>query len=418
MQYLPKQNLQAERSVLGAILLSNAAIKQTDLKVEDFYRPAHQEIYKAMLSLAADGDPIDLITLGEKMESEGSLGELGVCAAEAVTPANIKFHSEIVQEASRLRKLQRMSIETLNHISNGTIETSEAIIADMQTQITQIIKNQSSMIVDMRDVARETIDYIERRHKDKGRISGVPSGFKDIDVVTDGFQSPDLIVLGARPSMGKTAFAMAIAQNAAEAGFPVGVISLEMGSQALGIRSMASLSQVELWKLRKGIIKKEEFAAIHSATQRMVSLPVYFSFSSFDLEQIRKVITQMVELKKVKMVMVDYLQLMKNSKAKTREREIGEISTTLKHTAKACGIPIIALSQLSREVEKREDKRPRLADLRDSGAIEQDADVVIFLYRDKPKDLQGTVEVHFAKGRQIGLSVVKLHFDGMTMTFR
>ena len=416
MNYLPKQNLEAEKAVLGAVLLDNASIKQIELKTDDFYRNSHAEIFAAMLQLTADGSPVDLITITEKIGEEHT-PELITFASSAVTAANVKYHAEIVAEAARMRKLQRLAVQTLQKVE-GSDDNSETIIAGIHSQTKDIISNQGGDIVSMHDVAKETMDFIERRHEDKGKISGVPSGFKDIDAITDGFQPSDLIILGARPSMGKTALSLQIATNAAEKGFPVGVLSLEMGSQALGIRSIASLSQVELWKLRKGILKREDLSALYTAIARCAALPIYFSFSAFDLEHIRKVIAQMVEVKGAKMIIVDYLQLAKNTKQKTREREIGEISTTLKQCAKTFNVPVLALSQLSRELEKRaaEERRPKLSDLRDSGQLEQDADVVMFLFRDNPKEVQGTVEVHFAKGRNIGLGVAKLYFNGMTMT--
>ncbi len=417
MQYVPKHNIEAEKGVLGAIFFDNNTLRQIDLRVNDFYKPAHREIYSAMLSLSEDGSPIDIITLTERLEKKYH-NEIMDIATQAFTAVNIKYHADIVAEASRLHKLQRLCLQILQIIAGDIQETSEALIGQLHAGMSSIIRDQGDAIVDIRDVARETYEFIKRRHEQKGILSGIPSGFKDIDTITDGFQSSDLIILAARPSMGKTALAMSFAQNAAEIDYPVGVVSLEMGKQALGIRTVSSLSQVELWKLRKGIHTREDTAALISAAARMADLPIYFSFSAWELDQIRKVITQMVEVKGIKLVIVDYLQLAGNAKQKTREREIGEISTTLKQLAKTFQIPVIALSQLSREVEKREDKRPKLSDLRDSGQIEQDADVVMFLYREKPREIKGLAEVHFAKGRNIGLGVVKLYFDGNTMTFR
>jgi replicative DNA helicase len=211
---------------------------------------------------------------------------------------------------------------------------------------------------------------------------------------------------------------MTIATNAATAGFPVGVISLEMGDQMIGLRSVSSLSGVELLRLRKGLLRREDYSRVTSAIGRLASLPIFFSFSSWELDQIRRVITEMVQARGVKLVILDYLQLARNGRQKVREREIGEISTTLKQLAMTFQIPILALSQLSRKVEDREDKRPRLSDLRDSGQIEQDADVVMFLHREDPTARRGPVELIFAKGRNIGLGAVKLYFDGDLMTFK
>ncbi|OGW25972.1 MAG: replicative DNA helicase [Nitrospirae bacterium GWC2_42_7] len=420
---VPPQNIEAEQFVLGALLIDNGAMT-TALKLisyEDFYRKSHGKIFIAMNELFNKNEPIDIITMTDYLRRMNDLEEVGgsqyltSLVTMVPTSANIKYHSMIIQEHAKKRKLMDVCRKVIDRINEDNLD---ALMMQLRSETQNILSRGAEPIVDMREVARKTLECIERRYIDKGKISGIPSGYADIDTITDGFQPCDLIILGARPSMGKTALAMAMVQNAAETGCPVGVVSIEMGSQQIGIRTMASLSQVEIWKLRKGILKREEFNAITSATSRMVSLPIYFSFSAMELDQIRKVITQMVEVKGVKMIVVDYLQLARNQRQKVREREIGEISTTLKQLAKTFQIPVIALSQLSREVEKREDKRPKLSDLRDSGGIEQDADIVMFLYRDNPKEVQGITEVHFAKGRNIGLGNVKLYFDGNTMSFR
>ena len=197
----------------------------------------------------------------------------------------------------------------------------------------------------------------------------------------------------------------------------MGMVSLEMMGQQIGIRTLSSLSNVELYKLRKGYISREDYVLVSKAAARMAELPVYFSFSSWQLSDIQRAVTLMVQRHGVKMVIVDYLQLAKNPNQKQREREIGEISTALKTLAKSLSIPIMALSQLNRAIEQREDKRPKLSDLRDSGQIEQDADVIMFLYRENVNEHQGIVEVSFGKGRNIGMGMVKLNFDGDKMQF-
>jgi replicative DNA helicase len=416
LKLIPKQAIEAERAVLAAVLVNSDAMRRIDLQADDFYKPSHREMYVAMRALTGEGNPVDGVTLADKLPKYKQ--EIMDILSEAITTANIKYHAEIVSEASRLRKLQRLFLQGLDAIGGDAVEKSDVIIGRLHSDMAGIMRNQGDTITDMREVALEAFDYIERRHKHKGVISGIPSGFPDIDKITDGFQPGDLIVIGARPSMGKTAFAMAVTHHAADKGFPVGVVSLEMGPLPIGIRSVASLSGVELFRLQKGILSREGWNAITGAAGRMANLPIYFSFSALELDQLQKVITQMVEVKGVKMVVVDYLQLAKNIRQKVREREVGEISTTLKHLAKTFTIPVIALSQLNRKVEERQDKRPKLSDLRDSGQIDQDADVVMFLHREKPKESRGTVEVHFAKGRNIGLGMVRLHFDGNTMTFR
>lgn len=416
MNYLPKQNLEAERWVLGAIIVDNEAIGRIDLTPEDFYKPVHQEIFKAMGELSGEDKPIDIVSLDDRLKRKYA-EEITSIASEVFMAANIKYHVQIVREASLLRTVQKTCLQTLQAIQEGEIETADMAVTAIQEVIGKVIKGQGGIITSMSQVAKETLAYIERRFEDRESISGVPSGFKDVDMITDGFQQGDLIILAARPSMGKTALAMAIAQNAATDGYPIGVISLEMGKHQIGIRAMASLSQVEMYKLRKGILDREGFNSVMNAASKLSGLPIYFSFSSWEIGDIRKVVTQMVQLKDIKMVIVDYLQLARNPEQKKREREIGEISTTLKYLAKTFNIPVMALAQLNRQVEQREDKRPKLSDLRDSGQIEQDADVVMFLYRENVSSHKGVVEVSFAKGRNIGLGKIELDFNGDFMIF-
>ncbi len=417
MNYLPKQALDAEIWVLGSIFTDNGVINDINLLPEDFYKPVHQEIFKAMRELSGEGKPIDIVSLDDRLKQKHT-EEISSIASAVFTAANVNYHARIVKEAALLRTVQKTCLQTLRAIQEGEIETSDMAVSAIHEVTGKVVNGQGGVITSMSQVAKETLDYVERRYENQNSISGIPSGFKDLDKITDGFQGADLITLAARPGMGKSAFAMAIAQNASSQGFPIGVVSIEMNKHQIGIRTMASLSQVEMWRLRKGILDKEGFNSVINAVSLMANLPIYFSFSSWSIEDMRKVITQMVRLQGVKMVIVDYLQLIRNPERKNREREIGEISTTLKCLAKTFNIPIIALAQLNRQVEQRENKRPKLSDLRDSGQIEQDSDAVIFLYRENVSEHKGVVEVIFEKGRNIGLGKVMLNFNGDLMTFR
>jgi len=401
-------NLEAEQQILGAILIENNLIRKIDIGIEDFYAQKHKQIFQAMIQLDMDGLPIDMISLKEKGIDD--LSFLSSLAMNIVTTANIDYHSKIVKEDANKRKLRTVCLKALSDIPEQTIDT---VLGEMRGGISSLVKGRGSNIISCREIALELNEFIERRAKNQHSLSGVPSGFSDLDELTDGFQGGEQIIIAARPGVGKSSLAMACAENA---GVPVGVISIEMGGHQLGIRTLSSLSQVELWRLRKGILSDLNWAQVRSGLVSLSELPIYFSFSSKTTIEIERTITQMLEAFDCRMIIVDYLQLTKGSEPKKREQEVAEVSRTLKLEAVANNIPIISLSQLNRQVEQRENKRPILSDLRESGAIEQDADVVIFLYREKPDS--PVMEVNIAKGRNCGLGSLKLYFNADTMTFR
>lgn len=401
-------NLSAEQQILGAIMLDNKIIRRLNLSIDDFYTQKHKQIYKAMLEFDLDGMPIDYATLKTKVVEEDIIYLSQYC--DAPTTANAIYHSDMVKEMSNKRKLKNICLHTINEIDNETIDS---LLGNIRNNMAQLVKGRGCNLASSSEIGKELLEFLERREKNKNELSGIPSGFKDLDNLTDGFQCGDLIVLAARPSQGKSALAMAFAENA---GVPVGIISIEMGPHQLGIRSIAKLSGIELWKLRKGILAKHQWPALHGALSDFAQMPLYFSFNSKSTIEIERTITQMIEIYDCKMAIVDYLQLTKSKENKKREQEVAEVSRLLKIMAQSNNIPIIALSQLNREVEKRENKRPILSDLRESGAIEQDADVVMFLYRENTES-DGIVEINIAKGRNIGLGTIKLAFTGDTMTF-
>jgi replicative DNA helicase len=401
-------NLEAEQQILGAILIENNLIRKTNISIEDFYAQKHKQIYEAMIKLDIDGLPIDIISLKEKGIED--ISYISSLASNMATTANISYHADLVKEDSKRRKLRTICLKTLNDINEESIDT---LLSNLRNGVSALVKGRGSKIVSSREIALELSEFIERRARNKNILSGISSGFKDLDDLTDGFQNGEQIIIAARPGVGKSAIALACAENA---GIPVGVISIEMGGHQLGIRTLATLSGIELWRLRKGILSDMHWSQITDGLVRLSELPIYFSFSSKTTIEIERTITQMIESYTCKMIIVDYLQLTKGAESKKREQEIAEVSRTLKLAAVANNIPIIALSQLNREVEKRENKRPMLSDLRESGAIEQDADVVIFLYREKQDST--VIELNIAKGRNCGLGTLKLYFNSDTMTFR
>jgi replicative DNA helicase len=407
LENAPPHNQEAEQQILGAVIIDNSVVRRLNITPEDFYAQKHADIYRAMLKLDSDGMPIDVVTLKDQGQDAFYLGNI---AMSLPTAANALFHADIVREDSNKRRLLRLCHETIV----GMGEPIDVLVSNIRAILPNIVRGRGGSVVTAAQMAKNLSDFLERRSRDRSTLSGVGSGFAEVDSLTDGWQGGDLIILAARPGMGKSALAMVCAENAK---VPVGVISIEMGEHQIGIRTVSKLSNVELWKLRKGLFLDENWHSINAALAKIAMLPIYFSFTSKNVVEIERMITQMVETYSCKMVIIDYLQLTRGSDHRKREQEVAEVSRLLKCLAQSFNIPIMAVSQLNREVEKRENKRPMLSDLRESGAIEQDADVVMFLYRDTAKTA-GPVEIIFAKGRNIGLGTVKLWFDGDKMTFR
>lgn len=419
---LPPQDIEAEQGILGAILLENEAILKAKLKLNpnDFYKQSHGKIYNAMLNLKDDGEPVDIITLSDRLrktdelEVVGGASYLSRLSGIVPTSANILYHCDIVHEKMVKRNLLRSLIETTEGIYNDT-DSLDNLLSKLRNDTAGLVRGRGSKITTMRDLTKELMEFIERRSENKNEISGVPSGFIELDNLTDGFQGGEQIIIAARPGTGKSALAMVCAINA---GVPVGIISIEMGSHQMGIRTLSSISGVELWKLRKGILSVTDWHKLTTGCVEAMEKPIYFAFSSKNTAELERTVTQMVELYGCKEIIVDYLQLTKSAEPKKREQEVAEVSRTLKLCATNNNIPMIVLSALNRDVEKRQNKVPVLSDLRESGAIEQDADVVIFLHQKDGKEHEHELELHVAKGRNCGLGQVKLYVDFDTMTFK
>jgi len=403
-------NRKAEEMILGCILVDNSLIRKCELAVDDFYFEKHQMYYAMFLGMNEDREPIDLVIMSQTLGAE-DLNTLNGFMTEAFTTSNFSYYETLVKELSIKRKLQKLGIGLARWVTDTSVDE---LVTKVRLQVSEIIEGRGSVLVSMSQVSKEIREFVDRRRSHAGGLSGLSMGLKDLDNFTDGLQNGDMIVLAGRPGSGKSAFAEHVAQTVSEKKIPVGFISLEMGTHQLGIRSLSSLSQVEMWKLRKGIWGDSAYGMVLEGLAKMGQLPVWFCFSASDAKSIEKTITNLVEEKECKLIILDYLQLVRASNSDSREREVAQVSNVMKNAARMNNIPIIAISQLNRGPEK-EKRPPILADLRESGAIEQDADVVIFLRRG---ETEGTIEVIFAKGRNIGTDTFVVTWQDETMTFR
>ncbi|HET6514125.1 MAG TPA: replicative DNA helicase [Thermodesulfovibrionales bacterium] len=425
---LPPQNVEAEQSVLGAILLDNEAISKAleILSPDDFYREAHRRIFDAMIELYEKNEAIDLITVTDTLkrkndlEAVGGVTYLSSVAGQVPTAANIRYHSKIIKEKALLRGLLSSTTEIAAKVYESSLEPDELVDFAERSIFNISDRRTKTSFYPLKEVIKSSFEMIEHLYDRKEAITGVPSGFTDLDELTTGFQPGDLIVIGGRPSMGKTALGLNIAQHVAlEAREPVAIFSLEMSKEQLALRMLCAEAMVDSNSVRKGFIKKEDWHKLTSAAGRLAEAPIFIDDSSGTT-----VLEMRAKARRLKiehhgglgLVVVDYLQLMRSRGGfERREQEISEISRSLKGLAKELRVPVIALSQLNRGVEQRHDKRPTLADLRESGAIEQDADVIIFLYRDEVYNKEnptnkGKAEVIIAKQRNGPTDTVHLTF--------
>ncbi|MEE8494620.1 MAG: replicative DNA helicase [Nitrospirales bacterium] len=396
---LPPQNLEAEQSVLGAILLENAAMANAMevLTEEHFYRTGHRKIYVAMLELSEQGEVIDQITLTERLKAKGDLESVGGAAslAELVqavpTAANVKYHCKIVRDKALLRGLISASTDIITRGYEGTAPVDElldfaerSVFSLSQGKVGRSFSQVSHLI-------KESLDLVDRLSKQQAGVTGVPTGFYDLDDITAGLQPSDLVVIAGRPSMGKTSLALGMAQHAAiHAGSTVGIFSLEMSNAQLVLRMLSSEAHVDSHALRTGRLQKEDWWRLAEAAGHLEQARIYIDDSgALTVQQMRGKARRLKAEVGLDLLIIDYLQLMQGrSDVESRQQEISDISRSLKALAKELNIPIVALSQLSRAVEARKPPIPVLADLRESGAIEQDADVVMFIYREDLYDPQ------------------------------
>ena len=428
---IPPHSLEAEASVLGGLLLDNTAWDRVGdlLNENDFYRYEHRQVYAAIYSLVSTSRPADVITVYEHLQSQGKADEVGGLAylnslAQYVPSAsNIRRYGEIVRERAILRKLVSVSDDIATQAFNTQGRQVSQILDDAEQKIFSIGEEGSRMrqgFHSMEDLVVELLDRVEEMAKNPNDITGVPTGFYDFDRMTSGLQPGDLIVLAARPSMGKTALAINIAEHVAlQEGLPVAVFSMEMGASQLAIRMVGSIGRIDQSRLRTGKLNEDEWPRLSEAIEKLRSVSLFIDETAgLTTSELRANARRLSRrCGKLGLIVVDYLQLMTGSSGsdgENRATELGEISRGLKMLAKELQCPVIALSQLNRGVEQRTDKRPMMSDLRESGAIEQDADVIMFIYRDdyynKDSKEPGVAEVIIGKQRNGPTGTVKLTF--------
>ena len=430
---LPPQNIEAEQSILGGVLIENDALNTVVEFLEDgdFYREAHQKIFNCMIALSEKNEPLDLITITNELKKKKELEAIGGASylaslVESVpTAANIAYYAKIVKEKSILRKL----ISTATDIVTQSYQEGkdlEDFLDEAEQAIFRISENQvRPAFYPIKEIVKESFKVIERLYEKKELITGVPSGFKDLDRKTAGFQNADLIIVAGRPSMGKTALCLNIAQQAAiNAKVSTAIFSLEMSKEQLAIRMLCSEARVDSARLRSGFLSESDWPKLTMAAGALSDAPIFIDDSAaISVLELRAKARRLKADRGLGLVIVDYLQLMRGrSGVERREQEISEISRSLKALAKELNIPVIAISQLSRKAEDRPGRRPQLSDLRESGAIEQDADVIIFIYRDEvynhDSDHKGTAEVIIGKQRNGPTGKVDLSFISEFTTFK
>ncbi|MDQ7111604.1 replicative DNA helicase [Staphylococcus simulans] len=435
-------NNEAEQSVLGAIIIDPQLMGETQgvLLPESFYRGAHQHIFRAMMHLFEENSEIDVITLMDQLTSEGTLSEAGgpqylaELASNVPTTRNIEYYREIVYKLAAKRNLIRVADQIAKDGYDSELDLDD-ILSDAERKILELASTRESEgFKDIRDVLGQVYENAEELDQNSGQTPGIPTGYRDLDQMTAGFNRNDLIILAARPSVGKTAFALNIAQKVAthESNYTVGIFSLEMGADQLATRMICSSGNVDSNRLRTGTMTDEDWNRFTVAVGKLSKTKIFIDDTpGIRITDLRSKCRRLKQEHGLDMIVIDYLQLIMGSGSRmsdNRQQEVSEISRTLKAIARELECPVIALSQLSRGVEQRQDKRPMMSDIRESGSIEQDADIVAFLYRDDyynredgeedddggmepvTNDDNGEIEVIIAKQRNGPTGTVKLHF--------
>ena len=425
---IPPQNIQAEQAVLGAMLLKKDAIAEAaeKLQPEDFYREAHRLVYQAILDLFRRDEAADLVTVTEQLKKTDNLEKAGGIAfvtslANAVpTAANLEYHARIVLEKAQLRNL----INTATEIAGEAYEDAEEIgdlMDDAEKKILAVTGRGNTFdLTSIGDLVLDVFSKVEERSKHKNALTGLASGFVDLDRLTSGFQPSDLILVAARPSMGKTAFTLNIATYVAvRLQKPVAFFSLEMSNVQLVQRMLCAEGGIDSQAIRSGVLEREDWTRLISASDRLMKAPMFIDDTpGITVSELRSKARRIKAQHGLSLVVIDYLQLMQGRPGRSgdnRQQEISEISRSLKALARELGVPVIALSQLSRSVEARQVKRPMLSDLRESGSLEQDADIVMFLYRedyyDAETERKNITDVIIAKHRNGPIDTVQLFFE-------
>ncbi len=424
-QKLPPQNIEAEQSVLGSMLIDkDAQLEAAELlNPADFYKDIHGQIFQAIVSLSNRGEPVDLVTVCDELEKQQLLEKVGGAAYLAsmadMTPtaAHIRYYAGIVREKALLRNMIRAATNIVGK-SYGYISNVEEYLDEAEQLIFEVARSRESKgFVSLEDVLSETVQKLEKLYNRKGEVTGLPSGFADLDNLTSGFQSSDFIIIAARPSMGKTTLGLNIAQHIAlEAHRPVAFFSLEMSKEQLAQRLLCSFVEIDSHRLRRGYLSTEDWPRVTQALAPLSQAPLYIDDSAaISVMEMRAKARRLKMEKGLSAIFVDYLQLMRgHEKVENRQQEISSISRSLKALAKEMDCPVIALSQLSRAVEQRTDKRPVLSDLLESGGIEANADLVIFIYRDdyynEASEKKNITEIIISKQRNGPTGKIELLF--------
>jgi len=419
------QNIEAEQSVLGGILIDNEALPKVLEIIEpnDFYRDNHKKIFLAFLELFENNIPLDIITVTELLQKKGELTNVGgatylASLVDSVpTTANITHYAKIIKEKSILRSLIAKATDIVNLGFEASEDVAE-ILDKAEEAIFSITQQRiQTSYYSIKEIIKQTFETIEELSSKRDSVTGIPTGFIDFDRLTAGLQPSDLIIIAGRPVMGKTSFTLNIAQHAAiRAGVPVGFFSLEMSKEQLALRMLCAEARINSQKIRSGFLSERDWLRLTDAAATLSEAPIFIDDTpALSVLEIRAKARRLKSEHNIGLIIVDYLQLMKGKgRVDTREREISEISRSLKALAKELNIPVVAVSQLNRRVEERENKRPRLADLRESGAIEQDADLIVFIYRDEVYNEdtpdKGIAEIIIGKQRSGPTGVVKLAF--------
>ena len=422
---VPPQNIEAEKAVLGAMLIDEEAIGAVIERLDSsfFYDVSHQKVFAAAVRLYSERKNVDIITLTDRLKADGVLDAIGGATylTELVefvpTAANVLHYAEIVKEKGIKRKLIKNATEIVTK-SFDPESDAEELVDEAEKLIFEIASaGEKQQAVPVKDIIKQTIEKIDLLYQHKDTVTGVPSGFYDFDKMTSGLQNSDLVIIAARPSMGKSALAGSIAEHAAvDKNLPVAFFSLEMSKEQVVMRMLCSQARVDASKVRTGMLAASEWPLLTRAAGKLSNVPFFIDDTpAISPLELRAKARRLKSAHDIRLIVVDYLQLMRGtSRAENRQQEISEISRSLKALARELNVPVIAISQLSRAVESRQDRRPQLSDLRESGAIEQDADVVVLLVREdyyepKPENL-GLAELIIAKQRNGPTGSVKLRF--------
>ena len=433
---VPPHSIQAEQAVLGGLMLENSTWDQVADRVgqRDFYRREHQLIFQAIGALAERGKPFDVVTLAEELDHKGELNGaggfayLGALANDTPSAANIRAYADIVREHSVIRQLIRVGTEIADSGYRPEGRRVAELLDGAEQKVFEIAQQKardSAGFIPIKNLLTKAVNRIELLYERDDPITGVSTGFNDLDDMTSGLQPADLVVIAGRPSMGKTSFAMNIAENVAiKSKLPVAVFSMEMPGESLTMRMISSLGRIDQHRVRTGRLEDQEWPRLTSAVSLLSEAPIYIDdMAALTPTEVRARARRLVrEAGGLGLIVIDYLQLMQApSEGETRATEISIISRSLKALAKELNCPVIALSQLNRNLEQRPNKRPVMSDLRESGSIEQDADIVIFIYRDEVYNEdspdKGVAEIIIGKQRNGPIGTVRLTFLGQFTKF-